>query len=227
MTTKRTSTYRFVPKLRPNEKPITLHEINAEEARNNPSLFRNMWACYAQAVDRHWRPGDPERTYPHDIVETYLSEIGADATAKRLSYIQRNMVKPASEGRTKFFYCEQGGRVVGVASLTDWTKHSNRAYHNLGIQVSRLYVLPGYDRLGLGSRLLRAIENYAFEHGIPRLYLEATKPTEDFYLKQGYQDAPPDDPHIDSSGSTIVGRLFFKDIEQAVALEQPVAARGR
>lgn len=220
-------TYRFAPKLVPNEKPITLHEIPAEEARQNPSLFSNLWACYAQAVDRHWRPGDLEHSYPETTVNQYLTEIGANTPSQRLSYIQRNMVKPASEGRTKFFYCEQGGRVVGVASLTDWTKHAKSEYHNLGIQVSRLYVLPGYDRLGLGSRLLKAVENHAFENGVRRLYLEATKPTEAFYVKQGYQYAPPDDPHIDSSGSTIVGRLFFKDLEPAIAPEKPQPARGR
>jgi GNAT superfamily N-acetyltransferase len=219
--------FRFAPKLAPNDKPITLHEINAEEARQNPSLFRNLWACYAQAVDRHWRPGDPEHTYPDKTVDEYLAEIGANTPTQRVSYIERNMVKPASEGRTKFFYCEQGGRVVGVASLTDWTKHARSEYHNLGIQVSRLYVLPGYDRLGLGSRLLKAVENHAFEKGVRRLYLEATKPTEAFYIKQGYHDAPPDDPHIDTSGSTIVGRLLFKDLERAVEPEKLQFARGR
>lgn len=222
-----TPPYRFAPKLAPKDSPITLHEVRAEEARNNPSLFRNLWACYAQAVDHHWRPGDPKHTYSNDIVDQYLNEIGANSSIERLAFIESKMIHPSSEGRTNFFYCEQAGRVVGIASLTDWTKHSKSEYHNLGIQVSMLYILPGYDRLGLGNRLLRAVEHCALEKGVRRLYLETTKLAEAFYLKQGYQVATPDDPHNDTSGSTFVGRLLFKDLEPAIAPEIPASARGR
>ncbi len=166
---------------------LTFKQLGAEDFPNIHH-FRKIWACYAMSVDAGWRS---DAAYGAAFTDQYLDEeAGAQDSARRnraASVYQRR----AAKGDIVFFVCYDRERLVGVCSLTDWTQYQEE-YHNLGTQVSRLYVLPGYEKRGVGDALLTMAEYCAKEKGLDRLYLEGTKPSETFYLRRGYVDAPAD-----------------------------------
>ncbi|SDE63478.1 GNAT family N-acetyltransferase [Rhodospira trueperi] len=73
----------------------------------------------------------------------------------------------------------QTGDILGVALLGP------------GGTVMALYVDPTAVRCGVGSRLLRAVEEEAAEHGITRLSLESTATARPFYAARGFRDSGP------------------------------------
>lgn len=71
-----------------------------------------------------------------------------------------------------------GGRVVGFGAL-------------YAAEIRAVYVLPAFINLGIGSALLRALEERAFAGGHLRLHLQASLPAVRFYCKHGYLDDGP------------------------------------
>ena len=212
---------------------IHLIEISKEHLAD-PSLMKKGWACQVLAADRHWRPSEDKPGYDEAAVDKHILKgwgaISPEERQRGFGY----MTKAIENGHAKFFLCVathgKTQRVVGIASLTDWTKNQNPAYHNLGVQLSRLYVLPGYEQMKLGVRMLRAVEDYAHSIGVERLYLESTKHADGFYLKHGYREAPADDPRNDTSGSAIIGQLMYKDLgprQEREPLSQNYSGRTR
>jgi predicted GNAT family N-acyltransferase len=61
----------------------------------------------------------------------------------------------------------------------------------------RLAVLPGWRKRGIGSRLLRLLEEAALARGASRLVLHAQTHLEAFYAKHGYAAAEPRDEFME------------------------------
>ena len=53
-------------------------------------------------------------------------------------------------------------------------------------EVEAVYVLPNAERQGVGTRLLRTLEEYAQKHGLTSLHLDASLNAVPFYLSAGY-----------------------------------------
>ena len=90
-------------------------------------------------------------------------------------------VREKLEGTYKGWLCEVDGQVVGFAM-------GDRATGELWV----IAVLPEYIGRGIGSRLLRAVEQWLAESGCDRLWLttdvdQALK-AYDFYRSHGWQD---------------------------------------
>jgi GNAT superfamily N-acetyltransferase len=60
-------------------------------------------------------------------------------------------------------------------------------------QVRWLYVLPGRQRGGVGSELLRRLESAAWEAGLRSIRLHAAPGAAGFYRRNGYREAAPED----------------------------------
>ncbi len=54
-------------------------------------------------------------------------------------------------------------------------------------QLRWLYVLPEYQRTGVGRRLLQQLENVGWNAGLKALRVHAAPPAENFYARHGYQ----------------------------------------
>ena len=54
-------------------------------------------------------------------------------------------------------------------------------------QLKWLYILPGYQGTGLGSRLLQHLEKIGWEAGLSFLRLHAAPASVEFYQRQGYR----------------------------------------
>jgi GNAT superfamily N-acetyltransferase len=188
---------------------------------NDIHHFKKMVACEALSVDARWRDQD---SYGPEVTDSYLrDDFDVSDSENRLIRAQ-GMQNSHRIGARRSVACYDGKRLVGVCSLTDWS-HYGEEYANLGTQVSAMYVLPGYERLGIASGLLARIEQKAQQSGLPCLYLEATKGFEGFYEKHGYQHAPEDDTHYDLSGSTIIGALMYKDLARKTIIQPETAAQ--
>ena len=90
-------------------------------------------------------------------------------------------VREKLEETYKGWLCEVGGQVVGFAM-------GDRATGELWV----IAVLPEYIGKGIGSRLLRAVENWLAESGCDRLWLttdvDPALKAYDFYRRHGWQD---------------------------------------
>jgi N-acetylglutamate synthase-like GNAT family acetyltransferase len=99
--------------------------------------------------------------------------------------------------RMDFFLCEEDGQAIGVGALED--KGSG-----IGV-VFRLYVLPAFQRSGVGSALLSHIERHARRSGISEILVWTDSKAVwavSFYKRQGYAEVEPTtrygDPIIDA-----------------------------
>ncbi|OYT53587.1 MAG: hypothetical protein B6U76_08330 [Desulfurococcales archaeon ex4484_217_2] len=82
----------------------------------------------------------------------------------------------------EFYIYELEGKIVGVSGLTMENKET-------GI-VRWVYVLPKYQRRGIGAALLRHVENIAKRRGIRKLKLRTSEKAYwaiSFYRKLGYK----------------------------------------
>jgi GNAT superfamily N-acetyltransferase len=88
-----------------------------------------------------------------------------------------------------FYVYELAGRLVGVAALEAARPHLTK----VGI-VTRMYVLPEFQRRGIGSALIREIERRAKWQGLRELLIWTDPKAEwavSFYKKAGYEELDP------------------------------------
>ncbi|RMD58880.1 GNAT family N-acetyltransferase [Candidatus Parcubacteria bacterium] len=84
-------------------------------------------------------------------------------------------------GRMSFYVYKSGGRIVGVAALEVEGEERGRIHW--------IYVLPGHQRRGIGTALVRYVEQKAKEIGLKRLRLLTVGQADwavSFYKKLGY-----------------------------------------
>ena len=88
-----------------------------------------------------------------------------------------------------FYVCELEGRIVGVAAF----ETSVARFGPVGI-VTRVYVLPQFQRRGIGTALISEIESTAQEQGIREILIWTDPKARwaiSFYRKLGYRGIDP------------------------------------
>ena len=86
-----------------------------------------------------------------------------------------------------------GGIDIGVVSV------SRRPSH---IQLERIYLLPEFQKLGVGSSLVRSFIMHAKSNGLPlRLSVLVVNPAKEFYAKLGFvvTEVTPERIHMEAS----------------------------
>ncbi len=117
----------------------------------------------------------------HGIYRTYVTAIhglAAKYTPDQIdAWIRGGAIqqfkRAITTGRAQMFVAVIGDRVVGFSSLVE--NH-----------VADVYVRPRYAHQGVGSKLLRAVEELAERSGCRRLRLEATRNSVGFYKARGF-----------------------------------------
>lgn len=99
--------------------------------------------------------------------------------------------------RMDFFLCEEDGQAIGVGALAERGS-------SIGV-IYRLYVLPAFQRSGMGSTLLSHIERHARGLGISEILVWTDSKAVwavSFYKRQGYAEVDSTvrygDPIIDA-----------------------------
>lgn len=92
--------------------------------------------------------------------------------------------------RKDFYIFELEGRIVGVAAF----ETSTTRFGTVGI-ITRMYVLPHFQRRGIGTALISEIESVARKQGVREILLwtdpKATWAIS-FYKKVGYREIDPE-----------------------------------
>jgi len=73
------------------------------------------------------------------------------------------------------FVADYQSQIVGFACLSTFKA-----------QITGIYVHPNFIRLGIGSKLLQALEDKAIQQNRPSIHVLAALPAENFYLARGY-----------------------------------------
>lgn len=79
--------------------------------------------------------------------------------------------------------CDTTGKVLAVGRLHDAGNHT--------AQIRYMAVEPGYQRQGLGSRILEQLEQAATAGGYSRIILHAREEAVPFYRSRGYRIIAP------------------------------------
>ena len=106
----------------------------------------------------------------------------AELTAiRRAVFVEEQNVPESIEmdGRDPHCYhvlaCNGAGKAIGTARLDKSGK------------IGRMAVLPGYRRLGVGAKIIRAIMDYGRSNGITDFHLSAQIDAVGFYRKMGFE----------------------------------------
>jgi GNAT superfamily N-acetyltransferase len=86
---------------------------------------------------------------------------------------------------------ESDGRVVGTIALE-------------GNELCTFFIDPAYQRMGIGSQLLTAIERMAVEAGIDAIHMDASLTGAEFYERRGYRRTGVD---IEGTAGTQIGMV--------------------
>ena len=132
---------------------------------------------------RLFQPKDAKR-----IIQLHYNAVHKIASKDYKPEILNDWSPPFSFERVKKFVENQskGKEVTMVAEI-------NRRIVGFGVivpkenEVRAIYVSPQVKRKGIGSTLLRKLEELAKEKGIKKLRLESSVTAEKFYQKNGYK----------------------------------------
>jgi putative acetyltransferase len=106
--------------------------------------------------------------YPPDIIESWATP--PDET-------RHAQVRSAIAGQDELcLVAERDGEVVGFGSIIPASG-----------ELRAVYVHPDAGRSGVGSALLRDLEQLATARGLPELHMDASLNAEAFYAHHGYQ----------------------------------------
>ncbi len=151
--------------------------------------------------DATWADADAALHVLHrSITVTCVADHGSDPETlahwlgnKTPQYFERWL----AEAGSALLVAELEGCVRGVGKVS-----------RLG-KVELCYVEPGFERLGLGSALLHAMEARARSWGVTRLHLSSSLDACSFYTRHGYDSAGPPVPWLGSVRSF----PFFKALD--------------
>lgn len=85
--------------------------------------------------------------------------------------------------------CLQEGEIIGVGRLHQKTMLND--YSERVAQVRYMAVSPDYQRMGIGTRILSALEEAARQWGTQLIMLNSRESAVAFYQRQGYQVIAP------------------------------------
>lgn len=116
-----------------------------------------------------------------DIAEISRDDLGYDCEGE---FVRENIMN-LDDGREAVFVADIDGRAVGYIHVEEYkVLYFEKMVNYLGVAVSNKY-----RRLGIGSALIKAAENWALERGIHlvRLNSGSTRTgAHEFYKRQGY-----------------------------------------
>lgn len=83
------------------------------------------------------------------------------------------------------FVTEENGKPIGAMFA-----HEKIWWNNSELFIDEMFILPGYQRKGYGSELIKAAEEYVSEHKLAGMTLSTNRyaPAPDFYRKNGFTD---------------------------------------
>lgn len=112
-----------------------------------------------------------------EVVKGSLQESGDYNEFEIGEWLKRTSVEAVEEkiGVREVFVGIVGGKIV-----------STIAFYNG--KVLGFYVKKDLQGKGMGGKMLRFIEEYAFEKGLSKIELTSTPIAEEFYLKRGYKN---------------------------------------
>lgn len=98
-------------------------------------------------------------------------------------------------------------QVVGTVQL-EWSPKKNARHR---AEVNKLLVHPGFQRHGIGRRLMEALEATARENGWTTLHLDTREGdiSNDFYLSQGWTMAGLIPQWAESASGSLDGTVFY------------------
>jgi len=99
--------------------------------------------------------------YPREAID-YFSEL----------HSTHNMEQDIPKGFT--FMLESENEILASGSIVE-------------NEIKRVFVLPEYQGMGFGKKIMRKIEETALNNGIQKVKLCASLPSKDFYLSLGYK----------------------------------------
>lgn len=115
------------------------------------------------------------------------------------------------DGVRKLLVVRRAGRVVGTVQL-DLAQQTNGRHR---AEVMKLLVDRGARRLGLGRRLMEAVEGVARDEGRTLLVLDTRQgePSEEFYAALGYERAGVIPNFAESADGTLHATVvFYKEL---------------
>jgi putative acetyltransferase len=121
--------------------------------------------------------------YPPDVIDAWAPLPMSDEMVER--------VAAAPPGQIRLV-AEIGSEIVGIGEIVPDLN-----------ELRACYVMPKAARKGVGTALVREIEQIAREHGLTHLQLDASLTSEPFYLSLGYKGRERGE-HVLSSGLTMV-----------------------
>jgi putative acetyltransferase len=121
--------------------------------------------------------------YPPDVIDAWAPLPISDEAVDRLAAASPEQIR---------LVAEIGGEIVGIGEIVPDLN-----------ELRACYVVPKVARKGVGSALVREIEQIARERGLPHLQLDASLTSEPFYLSLGYTLRERGE-HVLSSGLTMV-----------------------
>jgi ribosomal protein S18 acetylase RimI-like enzyme len=132
------------------------------------------------------RDGAPYLAEVHSLIQAYLTELGEDLSFQALEAERSDLAQMygAPRGALCVVVCDQ--RVVGCGAL--------RTLAPGVAEMKRVYVQPSHRGLGLGHRLVQALEALARNRGDQRIVLDTLERLEHanrLYEKYGYRVCEP------------------------------------
>jgi GNAT superfamily N-acetyltransferase len=102
------------------------------------------------------------------------------------------------------FVALEAGKVIGTGSLVNHGSTEMPAYYGTAI-----FVLPEYQRTGVGSQLMRKVEAQAVKLGADKITVRAAVNAQEFYKKIGY-DYQDGIETPDEKGNFVMGKALQK-----------------
>ncbi len=125
---------------------------------------------------------------------TYSALLSADFIERFLAraYDERALLKEVVDPRSRFLIAKHDDALIGFGQVGPPLPRRDPA-PVAPADLHRLYLLPQWQRQGVGTRLLAALEGWLREQGYPAYgayVLVTNHPAKQFYLRQGFTHKP-------------------------------------
>ncbi len=125
---------------------------------------------------------DLSRLIIRNLLEVNINDYDADILKEHEKEFSVDNLKAKLKRREKVFVALSDSKVVGTAGIEKSWKNDDGEYWILTV-----FVNPDYHKKGIGSRLIKAIEEYAINTIKAKiLIIPASKTACEFYEKMGY-----------------------------------------
>jgi predicted GNAT family N-acyltransferase len=105
-------------------------------------------------------------------------------------HVPESLERDAEDARAFHVLALQAGHAVGTGRLVELPEHPEGEFGKWG-QIGRMAVLLSHRRGGVGSKLLKALEDESRRRGLSGILLHAQLVALEFYQRHGYQAHGP------------------------------------